>query len=446
MAKNRPVFTCTSCGAEYSRWSGRCTSCGEWNTIEESSPVHKNSVQTKTPSVCLLSEISEGETKRLITGIKEFNLVCGGGIVPGSVILMGGEPGIGKSTMALQCADYFETLYISGEETPAQIKTRAARLGINMSRIRISTDRSVQAVNALAVREKPELLIVDSIQTVYSEDLPGTAGSVNQIRACASALADTARNLNLPVIIIGHITKDGNIAGPKILEHLVDTVLYFEGDFTRDLRILRSFKNRYGSVNEAGLFRMTRSGLEEVRDKNTLFLHSSSKPSSGSAVSAAIEGSRTILFEVQSLVSFTTYPNPRRMADGFDMNRLIILAAVLEKHAGLKLSSFDIFINLSSGFRITEPAADLAVAAAIASSLKDSPLPLGLGLMGEISLSGDLRPVPQCGRRAAEFRSSGFTKILCCEQDAEDIRAAGFTGEILAATTVSGALKILADI
>jgi DNA repair protein RadA/Sms len=306
--------------------------------------------------------------------------------------------------------------------------------------VKISTDRIVESIVELAAAENPQLIIVDSIQTLVSAGLPGTAGSVMQIRECASRLSDLAKSLGASVVLIGHITKDGMIAGPKALEHLVDTVLYFEGDFSKDFRMLRAFKNRYGSVNEVGLFRMTSSGLAEVRDKNMVFLNSHGKTSPGSAISAAAEGSRTILFEVQSLVSFTTFSNPRRMADGFDMNRLIILSAVLEKHAGLKLSSFDVFINLSGGFRVTEPAADLAVAAAVASSLRDEALPEGMGLIGEISLSGDVRPVSQCGRRAQEFRASGFTCIICAEGDADEIRAAGFTGEVIGARTVAQAL------
>jgi DNA repair protein RadA/Sms len=250
-----------------------------------------------------------------------------------------------------------------------------------------------------------------------------------------------AKRRGIPVILVGHITKDGAIAGPKVLEHLVDTVLYFEGDFSRDFRMLRAFKNRYGSVNEVGLFRMTKSGLEEVREKNRIFLNSCSAASPGSAVSAAVEGSRTILFEVQSLVTYTAFSNPRRMADGLDINRLIILAAVLERHAGLKLGSFDVFINLSGGFHISETAADLAVAAAIASSMRDVAIPEGVGLMGEISLSGDVRPVSQCGRRVQEFRASGFRTVICAEADVADARATGFPGEIIGVRNVSQALE-----
>ncbi|MDR3237723.1 MAG: DNA repair protein RadA, partial [Spirochaetia bacterium] len=424
MAKQKQLFTCSACGAGFPKWAGRCPACDEWNTISSAAPPAGS--KSAAAQAVSLADVDFTEDKRILTGISEFNLVCGGGIVPGSVILMGGEPGIGKSTMALQVAHYIDTLYISAEESAEQIKARADRLGINSAGIKISAARNVEEIIALMESGKPGLLIVDSIQTLVSREQAAPAGSVTQVRECALSLAEAAKRTGTPVILIGHITKDGAIAGPKLLEHLVDTVLYFEGDFSKDFRILRAFKNRYGSVNEAGLFRMTQTGLMEVRDKNKIFLNNFGKPSPGSAVSAAVEGSRTILFEVQSLVSFTTFSNPRRMADGFDMNRLIILSAVLEKHAGLKLASFDIFINLSGGFRVNETSADLAVAASIASSLRDEPLAEGLGLIGEISLSGGIRPVPQCGRRAQEFKASGFSKIVCSEGDVPDIRSSGF--------------------
>lgn len=448
MAKLKQRFICSACGADFAKWSGRCAACGEWNSIDsEAVPVAAAGKKTNIPASPLISlaDVTFVESERVFTGISEFNLVCGGGIVPGSVILMGGEPGIGKSTMSLQIAHYLDTLYISGEESAAQIRARADRLGIDLTKVKISTDRVVETVLELVSAEKPGLVIVDSIQTLISLNTPGSSGSVTQIRECASRLSETAKSLNIPIILIGHITKDGAIAGPKSLEHLVDTVLYFEGDFSKDFRMLRAFKNRYGSVNEVGLFRMTQKGLAEVRDKNSVFLNSYGKVSPGSAVSAAVEGSRIILFEVQSLVSFTTFTNPKRMADGFDMNRLVILSAVLEKHAGLKLSSFDIFINLSGGFHASEPAADLAVAAAIASSLRDERLPEGLGLIGEIALSGDVRPVPQCLRRAQEFKTSGFKKIVCAEADVAEVRSTFFEGEIIGVRTVAQALdKIFA--
>jgi DNA repair protein RadA/Sms len=355
-------------------------------------------------------------------------------MVPGSIVLVGGEPGIGKSTLALQVAGYVDTLYISGEESPAQIKQRAKRLGVDPGRVLISTSTDIDIiVDALTSGNKNsfQCIVVDSIQTIQSTEVPGIAGSVSQIRDSAAKLASLAKKLSVPVILIGHITKEGNIAGPKLLEHIVDTVIYFEGDYTKDFRILRAFKNRFGSVNEIGLFRMTPKGLEEVKEKNRVFLNPFISSSPGNAVSAAIEGSRTILFEVQSLVTFTGFPNPRRMADGLDLNRLVLITAVLEKHAGQKLNSFDVFLNVSGGFRINDTAADLAVAMSVTSSLREQPVPDGTGLLGEISLSGEIRPVSQCSRRLMEFKHSGFNTVLISHSDMKDAEKSGFEGNLI---------------
>ncbi len=445
MAKKKQMYLCTACGADSGKWFGRCPSCQEWNSMVEVDPAqtHRGSVRGAKPEVMSLADVEEHELVRVETGISEFNLVCGGGIVPGSVILVGGEPGIGKSTLALQVARYQKSLYISGEESPAQLRHRAERLEIPMEGIQIATATAVEDILTIARDEKPELLIIDSIQTLYSSELPGIAGSVSQVRESAAQLVDMAKRSGIPVILIGHITKEGNIAGPKLLEHLVDTVLYFEGDFSRDFRMLRAFKNRFGSINEIGLFRMTRIGLEEVKEKNRVFLNSFSSTAPGSAVSVAIEGSRSMLFEVQSLVNFTSFANPRRMADGFDLNRLIIINAVLEKHGGLKLSSFDVFINVSGGFQINETAADLSVAMAIASSMKEQVIPDGTGFLGEISLSGDIRPVSQCGRRIQEFRTSGFETIIVSEADAKEVAASGFEGNIKGIRHISQAIDVV---
>ncbi|HNX25667.1 MAG TPA: DNA repair protein RadA, partial [Spirochaetota bacterium] len=393
MAKKTDFYFCTACGADYSKWNGRCTSCGEWNTIAEKTEAASSGRRLReAPTAVLLSTVDKEKTLRGKSGITEFDLVCGGGVVPGSVILLGGEPGIGKSTLALQISEKLNALYISGEESPVQIRQRGERLSIDMSRIHISVNNEVDDIIELAESIVPRCLIIDSIQTIFSAEIPGIIGSVSQVRESASRLVDFAKKKGIPVILVGHITKDGNIAGPKLLEHIVDTVLYFEGDFSKDYRVLRAFKNRYGSVNELGLFRMTESGLEEVVDKNKIFLNPFLSAAPGNAVSAAVEGSRTILFEVQALVTFSSFSNPRRLSDGFDMNRLIIICAVLEKHAGLKLSNFDVFINVSGGFNINETAGDLAVAAAIASSLKEKRVEDGAGFIGEVSLSGDIRP------------------------------------------------------
>ncbi len=446
MVKNKKVFACVSCGSEFSKWSGKCPLCNEWNSLIEAEKSHSGNSGEKL-EIISLSAVKSESTERIKTGLGEFNLVCGGGMVPGSIILVGGEPGIGKSTLALQVAGYVDTLYISGEESPVQIKQRAERLGIDPGRVRISTstdiDVIVDTLTTGKIKKSFQCIVVDSIQTIQSTNVPGIAGSVSQIRSAAAKLAILAKKLAAPVILIGHITKEGNIAGPKLLEHIVDTVIYFEGDYTKDFRILRAFKNRFGSVNEIGLFRMTPGGLEEVKEKNRVFLNPFLSSSPGNAVSAAIEGSRTILFEVQSLVTFTGFPNPRRMADGLDLNRLILITAVLEKHAGQKLNSFDVFLNVSGGFRINDTAADLAVAMSVTSSLREQPVPDGIGLLGEISLSGEIRPVSQCNRRLMEFKHSGFNTVFISHSDMKDAEKSGFKGNLVGVKDIAGAIDRL---
>ncbi|MCU0821420.1 MAG: DNA repair protein RadA [Spirochaetes bacterium] len=440
MAGKRQSYMCVSCSFELSKWLGKCPKCGEWNSIVEIDKLPVRGKQER--KVVSLSSINFDELKRIKTRIDEFNIVCGGGIVPGSVILISGEPGIGKSTLALQIAGSFRTLYLSGEESPVQLRHRAERLGIDMGRILVSPSTNTDDITSLISSEKPECVIIDSVQTMYNSEVPGPAGSLSQIKESAARLIESAKSTGIPVILIGHITKDGNIAGPKVLEHLVDTVLYFEGDFLKEYRIIRAFKNRFGSVNEIGLFNMTAKGLAEVTDKNSLFMNAIPSNSPGSAISAAIEGSRTILFEVQALVNITNFTNPRRMSDGFDFNRLILLTAVLEKHGFLKLSTYDVFINVAGGFQINEPSADLAVAMSIASSLKDRPVPHGTGFLGEISLSGEIRPVSQCARRAQEFERSGFKRVVLSEKDLQDA-APVFKGEIVSVKTLYEAIDYI---
>jgi len=443
--KTKSVFICTSCGAEHSGWMGRCAACGEWNTIEEDIMEKATSLATPgvTPPSRLLSQIQPDEHQRVQTRMDEFNLLCGGGIVPGSVLLIGGEPGIGKSTLALQLAQSFSTLYCSGEESPQQIRQRADRIGINCERITATSATILEDILHLIESEKPGFVIIDSVQTLVSRELASPAGSVSQIRNATSRLAEVARQSAIPFLLVGHITKEGSIAGPKLLEHLVDTVLYFEGDFTREYRMLRAFKNRYGSVNEIALFEMTRQGLIEISDKSRLFMNPSSSAAPGNAISAAVEGSRTVLFEVQSLVTATGFTNPRRMADGFDLNRLVLLLAVLEKHAGLGLSSFDVFINVAGGFRVHDTASDLAIACAVASSLKNTPVDHRTGFLGEISLSGEIRPVTQSSRRIQEFSRSGFTRLILSPADAAEAEKTAFSGEIVSVRGISEAIQLL---
>ena len=440
MAKNRSSYICVSCSYELSKWLGKCPNCDQWNTIVEAETVTIKKKSSK--EIVSLSSIQFDELTRIKTDIEEFNIVCGGGIVPGSMILLSGEPGIGKSTLALQIAHSFKTLYISGEESPIQLRHRAERLNVNTYNIQVSSNTSTEEISKLIESEKPEFVIIDSVQTLYTEDIQGLIGTIIQIKESTSRLINIAKESNIPIMLIGHITKEGSIAGPKILEHLVDTVLYFEGDFSKDTRMIRAFKNRFGSVNEVALFRMTDTGLIEVKDRNSLFLESLSSSSPGSAISAAIEGTRTILFEVQSLVSFTSFSNPRRMSDGFDLNRLILLIAVLEKHASQKLNSYDVFINIAGGFNIKETSADLAVAMSIVSSLKEKPIQTDTGFLGEISLSGEIRPVSQCLRRAQEFSRSGFKKIILSQKDSYDV-SKSFKGEIIEVKNIFEAIDYL---
>lgn len=423
MARKKVTYVCVACGAELSRWAGRCTQCGEWNTVVEAEPAATKEHDASKASSFSLADISSNDIKRSASRYSEFDLVCGGGIVPGSVILIGGEPGIGKSTLALQIADSFKTLYVSGEESPTQIKQRSVRLGIKGSSILLSNSTITEDIEALVLREKPQVVFIDSIQTITTSSHPGPAGSAAQLRESAAKLTEIAKKNSIPFFLIGHITKEGAIAGPKILEHIVDTVLYFEGDANHEYRILRSFKNRFGSVNEIGIFTMTDKGLAEVKERNRVFLNPYETQSAGSAVCSAIEGTRTLLFEVQSLVNFTNFTNPRRMADGLDLNRLLIIIAALEKHCELKLQSFDVFVNVAGGFQINETASDLAVAAAIASSYADVSIPVNSGFLGEISLSGEIRPVSHFERRISEFSRNSFSTIYVPQRNAEEYKS-----------------------
>ncbi|MCX7678975.1 MAG: DNA repair protein RadA [Spirochaetes bacterium] len=437
MGKKTEIYVCSLCGAKMPRWHGKCPECAEWNTIQK-----QQRCSSSQPLLQRLSEVQVDGPVRILTGIAEFDVVCGGGLVPGSVVLLGGEPGIGKSTLALQIAGLVPTLYVTGEESPSQIRFRADRLGINTDRIHISIAMNPQDIIAFMEKEKPQLLIVDSVQTLYTPEYPASAGTPTQIRESAAALIDAAKKQSFCAILIGHITKDGFIAGPKILEHMVDTVLYFEGDFSRDFRILRSFKNRFGSINEIGLFRMGSKGLEEMRNKNDLFLNSSPSFAPGSAITATIEGSRVIVFEVQSLVTPTNYSNPRRMADGFDYNRVMLITAVLEKHASFALGNFDIFINVAGGFVVRDTSADLAVAMAIASSLKNVSLPSHAAFLGEISLSGEIRPVAQCARRIMELGRAGFSTVCVAERDYDEAKRAQYNGEIIPLDRIEKACEL----
>lgn len=429
--KARSVFRCTNCGAEHSRWSGRCDVCGEWNTLVEevvAKPAagkgggaarriggHKSLAEGgSVAEPQKLRDVSGTADQRWKTGLAEFDFALGGGIVPGSMILIGGEPGIGKSTLLLQVAAKLElsgrgTLYVSGEESALQVRMRAERLSDSAIDVNFLGETLLETILATASSLAPSVLVVDSIQTVFTADLEGAPGSVGQVRECAARLMRFAKETGITVFVVGHVTRDGGIAGPKTLEHIVDTVLYFEGEGMLDHRILRAIKNRFGSVDEIGVFRMTESGLDPVENPSELFLGDRENHASGSAVTALLEGSRPVLIEIQGLAAKSGFGNPQRVATGFDNRRLALLLAVLDKRAGLSFSQLDVFLNVVGGVRMQEPAGDLAVATALASSVYDRPLSAGSIYLGEVGLGGEVRPVSQSERRLAEAAKMGMT-------------------------------------
>lgn len=430
-ARARTVYRCTECGAEYPKWGGRCESCGEWNTLVEepaatratgglgrrkggAGAFDRGGQVGDTPRV---GDVSGAESARIRTGIAEFDFVLGGGIVPGSLVLVGGEPGIGKSTMLLQVAAELErsgapTLYVSGEESALQIKLRADRLDAAAQNVSLLGETLLETVIATAAQRQPAVMIVDSIQTIFTGDLEGAPGNVGQVRECAARLMRFAKDSGIAVLLIGHVTKGGGIAGPKTLEHIVDTVVYFEGESSLDHRVLRATKNRFGSVDEIGVFRMTGQGLQAVANPSEIFLaNRAGEQASGSAVTALIEGTRPVLIEVQALAAKAGYGTPQRVSTGFDGRRLAMLLAVLERRAGLPVSALDVFLNVVGGVRLQEPAGDLAIAAALSSSVHDTPVDAHAVFIGEIGLGGEVRPVSQVERRLAEAEKMGMRTV-----------------------------------
>ena len=443
MAKTKTVYLCQSCGADSAKWLGRCPSCGEWNTMVEQrvskGPVRSSSREKRTMTAPQsIEEVRSEQVARIDLRNGEFNRVLGGGIVPGSVILIGGEPGIGKSTLALQVALQIDkkTLYISGEESPQQIKLRADRLGAGTGQCSVLAETSLQVIIDQIRELRPELLIIDSIQTLFSEDLESAPGTVSQVRDCAARLLREAKENHMPVVLIGHITKDGSIAGPKVLEHIVDTVLQFEGDSHHLYRILRASKNRFGSTSEIGVFEMTGKGLREINNPSELLINQQPPDLSGSAVAANVEGIRPILIEVQALVSSAVYGTPQRTSTGFDTKRLSMLLAVLEKRANFKLASKDVFINIAGGLRVDDPAIDLAVVAAILSSTVDIPVDQYTCFAGEIGLSGEIRPVHRIEQRLGEADKLGMKRILMSAFNRKRIDASKFNLEIIEVSRV----------
>ncbi|MBT8188610.1 MAG: DNA repair protein RadA [Croceitalea sp.] len=427
MAKTKTAFFCQNCGTQYPKWVGQCNACKEWNTIVEEvvqkedkkgwSP--KSSKPQRAQKPLRINEISTDKELRFDTLDLEFNRVLGGGIVPGSLILLGGEPGIGKSTLLLQIALKlpYRTLYVSGEESQKQIKMRADRIMPNSPNCYILTETKTQAIFQQIDGLEPELVIIDSIQTLHSDYIESAAGSISQIRECTAELIKFAKESNTPVVLVGHITKDGMIAGPKILEHMVDTVLQFEGDRNYVYRILRSLKNRFGSTSELGIYEMQSGGLREVNNPSEILISKNDENLSGTAIAATVEGMRPLLIEIQALVSTAVYGTPQRSATGFNAKRLNMLLAVLEKRAGFKLAAKDVFLNITGGISIDDPAIDLAVIAAILSSNIDMPIDKGFCFAGEVGLAGEVRPVQRIDQRILEAEKLGFTTIFVAKNN-----------------------------
>lgn len=450
MSKIKTKFVCQECGAEASKWLGRCPGCGEWNTMVEEVAVKKAETRlavTPGSKPKPISMVDTSATPRLLTGVCEFDRVLGGGIVPGALLLIGGDPGIGKSTLLLQvaagiAAAYGPVLYISGEESAAQIKIRAERLGKISNNLLVFTENNLETVILEAAQHKPALVIIDSIQTMYSPEIASAPGSVSQVRESTGRLMRFAKESGIPTAIIGHVTKDGNIAGPRLLEHIVDVVLYFEGERSYAFRVLRAIKNRFGSTNESGIFSMEERGLTEVVNPSGLLLAERPEGAPGSVVSAYMEGVRPLLIEIQALVSTTCFGMPRRMAAGFDYNRLILLMAVLEKRVGLMLANQDAYVNAVGGFKITEPAADLPVALAIASSFRSSAVDSHTVVMGEVGLTGEVRMISRAEARIAEAAALGFKRFVIPAGNVSGLKLARSAGlDIIGAASVSEAME-----
>jgi len=422
MAKDKSVFTCNECGGTSPKWLGKCPSCAAWNTLVESVTTPESAVRNRfaslagTAKVAVLADMEASDVDRTATGHAELDRVLGGGIVEGGVVLIGGDPGIGKSTLLLQALDSLQragkkTLYVTGEESGAQVALRARRLGLDRSQVSVLAEIQLEKILSALGTQQPDVAVIDSIQTVYSDQLSSAPGSVAQVRECAAHLTRAAKAAGVCIVLVGHVTKEGALAGPRVLEHMVDTVLYFEGDTHSQFRLVRAIKNRFGAVNEIGVFAMTEKGLKGVSNPSAIFLSQHAEPVPGSCVMVTLEGTRPLLVEIQALVD-SGGPSPRRLSVGLDRDRLAMLLAVLHRHAGVACMDQDVFINAVGGVRIGEPAADLAVMLAISSSLRGKPLPKGFIAFGEVGLAGEVRPAPRGQERLREAAKLGFSSAI----------------------------------
>lgn len=446
MGKGKTVFSCGECGYESPKWLGRCAGCGAWNSmVEELRQKAKNAAGTAAVQVLTLDELAETAAPRISTGMSELNRVLGGGLVAGSLVLIGGDPGIGKSTLVLQAAAGLlelgkKVLYVSGEESPSQLRMRAVRLKLDLPGLLLLAEMDMSIIEKAAEACAPDIIIVDSIQTVYQPELSSAAGSVSQLKEATSALLRMAKRYGTVVLLIGHVTKEGLIAGPRLLEHMVDCVLYFEGDRHHQYRILRGVKNRFGSTHEIGLFTMQSSGLREVTNPSLMLLAERAREAAGSAVTAAMEGTRPLLVEIQALVTPTKYGNPRRLSTGLDLNRVALLLSVLDRHAGLHILDCDVFVNAVGGVRLLEPAVDLAVAACLASSHRGLPVPADTLYVGEVGLTGELRGVPFLEQRLNEGVRHGFRRAVVPAYNLDNLRG-NVAPEALGVTTLAEAIN-----
>lgn len=451
MAKaKRNIFFCQNCGHEESKWLGQCPMCKEWNTFveEKAASVKSGAVKAvQEAEVVSLNSVSTDEDERVKTGIEELDRVLGGGIVQGSLVLVGGDPGIGKSTLLLQVCQRLsdmdkKILYISGEESLKQIKLRANRMGDFKDTLSLLCETNLDLIRGVIERHKPQMAVIDSIQTMYSEEVASAPGSVSQVRESTNTLMQLAKGLNISVFIVGHVTKEGTVAGPRVLEHMVDTVLYFEGDRHASYRILRGVKNRFGSTNEIGVFEMRKSGLAEVENPSEFMLSGKPEHASGSVVACAMEGTRPMLMEIQALVCRSNFGMPRRTAAGLDYNRINLLMAVLEKRLGLPLSNYDAYVNIAGGIRLNEPAADLGIVMALASSYKNRPVSEDTIVFGEVGLSGEIRAVTMPEQRVAEAKKLGFKTCIIPEVSMKSVgKVAGI--EVIGVKSVNQAINYL---